>query len=173
MQSKSTKQTSAERLARHGNALCVGRSSTPLVSIEQDKTWPTMWRVRHDEQLSDVVNESRAREAARCLALSLLKKGVRTGLAASPVEQNGAGLIALPDAASKPLHANDDEGRRTGLVIGQVARARGGRGKRGGISEAARQAGISRFVAHRAAKRVRPSESARLGSVLARARPVP
>jgi hypothetical protein len=173
MRPKSTQQTRAERLARHGNALCVGRSSTPLVSVERDKTWPAMWRVRHGEQLSDVVNASRAREAARCLALSLLKEGVRTGLAASPVEQNGAGLIALPDATSKPLHANDDEGRRTGLVIGQVARARGGRGKRGGVSEAARQAGISRFAAYRAIKRVRASESTRLGSVLVRARPVP
>jgi hypothetical protein len=181
--SKPPRQT---RLARHGNALCVGRSSTPLVSIEQDKIWPTMWRVRHGEQLSDIVNKSRAREAARCLALSLLKEGYRTGLAASPVEQNGAGLITLPDAESDALHANDDEGRRTGLVVGQVERARGGRGKRGGVSEAARQAGISRFAAYRAAKRVRPPESTRPGPpngrqfhggvaalVLARAKAVP
>jgi hypothetical protein len=154
------------QLTWHGNDLCVGRSSTPLVSIEQDKTWPTMWRVRHGDQLSDIVNKTRARDAARCLALSLLQEGgaqVSEGLAAPPVEQNSEALITLPDAASDALHANDDEGRRTGLVVGQVERARGGRGKRGGVSEAARQAGISRFAAYRAAKRVRPSESVRLG----------
>jgi hypothetical protein len=149
------------QLIWHGNDLCVGRSSTPLVSIEQDKTWPTMWRVRHGEQLSDIINKTRARDAARCLALSLLQEGgaqVSEGLAASPVEQNSEALIAASDA----LHANDEEGR-TGLVVGQAERARGGRGKRGGVSEAARQAGISRYAAYRARKSVRLSESARLG----------
>jgi hypothetical protein len=124
-----------------------------------------MWRVRHGDQLSDIINKSRARDAARCLALTLLKEGaaqVWQGLAASPVEQNSEALIILPDAASDALRANDEEGRRTGLVVGQAERARGGRGRRGGVSEAARRAGISRFAAYRAAKRVRPSESTRL-----------
>jgi hypothetical protein len=152
------------QLIWHGNDLCVGRSSTPLVSIVPDETWPGMWRVRYGGQLSDLVNRVRARDAARCLALSLLTEGGRTGLAASPVEQNSEGLITLPDAASDALHASDDEGRRTGLVVGQVERAKGGRGKRGGVSEAARQAGISRFAAYRAAKRVRAAEGTRLAS---------
>jgi hypothetical protein len=148
------------QLTWHGNNLCVGRSS--LVSIEQDETWPTMWRVRHGDQLSDIVNKTRARDAARCLALSLLQEGgaqVSEGLAASPVEQNSEALITLPDPASDALHV--DEGR-TGLAVGRVERGRGGRGKRGGVSEAARQAGVSRYAAYRAAKRVRASESIRL-----------
>jgi hypothetical protein len=152
-------------LTWRGNALCVGRSSTPLVSIEPDKTWPTMWRVRHGDQLSDILNKTRARDAARCLALSLLQEGgaqVSESLAAPPVEQNSEALITLPDAASDALHASDDEGRRTGLVVGQVERAKGGRGKRGGISDAARRAGISRYAAMRAAKRVRAAEGTRL-----------
>jgi hypothetical protein len=146
------------QLTWNGNALCAGRSSTPLVSIEPDKTHPGMWRVRHGDQLSDIVNKTRARDAARCLALSLLKEGgtpaqVSEGLATSPVEQNSEGLPGEASDASEALHAEES---RTGLALGQIEKGQGGRGKRGGLSEAARQAGISRFAAYRAAKRVRP-----------------
>lgn len=44
-----------------------------LPSIEPDKTWPGMWRVRlPDEYLSEMVNLSRARDAAASLALAAL-----------------------------------------------------------------------------------------------------
>lgn len=34
------------------------------VSIQTDPDWPTMWRVRQGEQVSDMVNLSRAKDAA-------------------------------------------------------------------------------------------------------------
>jgi hypothetical protein len=139
-----------------GNDLGVGRSSTPLVSIVPDTRWPNMWRVRHGDQLSDMVNLTRARDAGRCLALSMLNDRGRTGLGASPIEKTGESPITTPDAASHELRADNPVGDRTGLAaVGQIEKAKGGRGKRGGISEAARQAGVSRFAAMRAAKRVR------------------
>jgi hypothetical protein len=56
-----------------GNNLCrVGRR-TGIVSIEQDEIYPSMWRVRlPDGRLTDMVNLSRARDAARSAALSIL-----------------------------------------------------------------------------------------------------
>jgi hypothetical protein len=53
-----------------GNDLCAG--SRHLVSIEQDKSWPNMWRVREGHKLSDMINITRARDAARSFALGLL-----------------------------------------------------------------------------------------------------
>ena len=47
-----------------GNDLRVGRSSTPLVYIVPDTRWPIMWRVRHGDQLSDMVNLKTQRGAA-------------------------------------------------------------------------------------------------------------
>jgi hypothetical protein len=78
---------------------------------------------------------------------------------APPMRQNGEGLTGVPDAASHAPQVNepvDSMGDRTGLpAVGQIEGPKGGRGKRGGISEAARQAGVSRFAVMRAAKRVR------------------
>jgi hypothetical protein len=54
------------------NDLYVGGSSRPLVSIEQDKAWPGMWRVRHGDKLSDMTNITRVRDAARSVALAIL-----------------------------------------------------------------------------------------------------
>jgi hypothetical protein len=65
-------RTDCARNSRRGNDLCLGKQR--LVSIEQDKTWPTMWRVRHGDKLSDMTNITRARDAARGVALSLLNR---------------------------------------------------------------------------------------------------
>ena len=44
-----------------------------LASIEPDQTWPGMWRVRlPDGNLTDIVNLSRAEDAAASLALGIL-----------------------------------------------------------------------------------------------------
>ena len=44
-------------------------------SIEPDQTWPGMWRVRlPDGYLTDMVNLSRAEDAAASLALSVLNR---------------------------------------------------------------------------------------------------
>ena len=44
-----------------------------LASIEPDLTWPRLWRVRlPDGNLTDMVNLSRAKDAAASLALGIL-----------------------------------------------------------------------------------------------------
>jgi hypothetical protein len=74
------------------------------------------------------------------------------------MRENGEGL-GVPDAASPAPRVNKPArsvGDRTRLAaVSQIERAKGGRGKKGGISEAARQAGVSRSSVMRAAKRVR------------------
>jgi hypothetical protein len=61
-----------------GNNLCLIGRKTPIVSIEQDKTYPNMWRVRFpDGRLTDMVNLTRARDAARGAALSILNSQER------------------------------------------------------------------------------------------------
>jgi hypothetical protein len=43
--------------------LYIGKTFTG-VTIEPDARWPNMWRVRKGERLSDMVNLSRAKDAA-------------------------------------------------------------------------------------------------------------
>jgi hypothetical protein len=51
------------------------RSGRVLASIEPDRAWPGMWRVRlPDGHLTDMVNLSRARDAAASLALAALNR---------------------------------------------------------------------------------------------------
>lgn len=56
-----------------GHRLCCGNRK--LVEIVQDDRYPTMWRVkRPDGSLTDMVNITRARDAARGLALKVLNR---------------------------------------------------------------------------------------------------
>ena len=60
-------------------------------SITPDTKYPSMWRVRYpDGSLSDIVNLTRARDGARCLALAVLNTR-ETRVAASPIAQNAQG----------------------------------------------------------------------------------
>jgi hypothetical protein len=60
-------------------------------SITPDIKYPSMWRVRYpDGSLSDIVNLTRARDGARCLALAVLNTR-ETRVAASPIAQNAQG----------------------------------------------------------------------------------
>jgi hypothetical protein len=60
-------------LAWRGNSLCVGGKGEPVVSIVPDRKYPQMWRVKYpDGRLTDMVNLSRARDAARGIAISIL-----------------------------------------------------------------------------------------------------
>jgi hypothetical protein len=55
----------------HGNKLCLGKHA--IISIAKDEKYPTMWRIRWpDGRLSDMVNLTRVRDAARSAALSIL-----------------------------------------------------------------------------------------------------
>lgn len=60
-------------MAWDGYRLFVRRSGRPLATIVPDTEWPGMWRVRMpDGRLSDMVNLTRAKDAALSLALAVL-----------------------------------------------------------------------------------------------------
>ena len=60
-----------DELQWRGNKLCLGKRV--MLNIVQDERYPTMWRIRWpDGRLSDMVNLTRARDAARSAALSIL-----------------------------------------------------------------------------------------------------
>ncbi|SRR5258705_8523923 len=55
-------------------ALHVGKSRNPLLHVVPDKRWPHMWRIRHrDNSLSDLLNSTRAKDAAQSHALAELR----------------------------------------------------------------------------------------------------
>ena len=61
------------RKADDGYTLHLGRTKKPLLSVVPDAVYPAMWRVRRaDGSLSDLVNLSRAKDAALSLALAIL-----------------------------------------------------------------------------------------------------
>ena len=75
-----------------------------MLWIEPDGKYSGMWRVRHlDGCLSDMVNLSRARDAARVHALAALKRGEETGYGSPPARLNGS--PATP-GASDPKNAS-------------------------------------------------------------------
>jgi hypothetical protein len=54
---------------------CFSSRGLVLASIEPDQTWPGMWCVRlPDGYLTDMVNLSRAKDAAASLALGVLNQ---------------------------------------------------------------------------------------------------
>jgi len=62
-----------DRIAWRGNDLCLIGQRTPIVSIVQDSRYPSMWRVRHpDGRSTDMVNLTRARDAAHAIAGAIL-----------------------------------------------------------------------------------------------------
>jgi hypothetical protein len=70
-----------------GNTLCRKGQTTPVVTVVTDQTYPSMWRVQYpDGSLSDMVNRTRARDAALTIALAVLN-GVVGGVAAPPRPQ--------------------------------------------------------------------------------------
>jgi hypothetical protein len=90
-----------------GNRLTVlsrGRNS-PAVEIIPDAQWPGMWRVkRPDGSVTDMVNRSRARDAAKAILLGVLNAR-ETPVAASPMrppaKPDSDGLARLRCAISK------------------------------------------------------------------------
>ena len=62
-----------------------------MFEVVQDAKYPKMWRVRYpDGQLSDMVNLTRARDAAAGLALAALNsRGEETPRRASPMRPDG------------------------------------------------------------------------------------
>jgi hypothetical protein len=63
---------SADELEWRGDVLHLGKGRA-LVSIEPDVQWPAMWRARYpDGRVTDMVNRTRAKDAARSIALGML-----------------------------------------------------------------------------------------------------
>jgi hypothetical protein len=62
-----------DRLIWKGNNLHVGHSRKPILAIEPDAKWPGMWRVRHPDGTSDMVNLSRAKDAATAIGRRILQ----------------------------------------------------------------------------------------------------
>ena len=61
-------------LAWKGNSLHIGGKGNSVLAIEPDARWPGMWRVQlSDGSLSDMVNLTRARDAAMSIARRLLQ----------------------------------------------------------------------------------------------------
>jgi hypothetical protein len=76
--------------AGRGNAFTLhfANSKKPMLSVEPDATYPGMWRIRHRGRLSDMVNLTRAKDAAITLALTDLNRHQGAPLAASPMRLN-------------------------------------------------------------------------------------
>jgi hypothetical protein len=65
-----------------GDTLCHGRRK--LVTIIQDQNHPTMWRIRLPHgSLTDMVNRTRAKDAAQAIALAVLSSA-QTPVEAAP-----------------------------------------------------------------------------------------
>lgn len=62
----------ASALTWRGNWLCEKRRR--LIEIVPDAKYPGMWRVRQAGQLSDMVNKTRAKDAAVGWALQILNR---------------------------------------------------------------------------------------------------
>jgi hypothetical protein len=65
-------------LAWKDDALFLRGSRTPILCVVPDPKYPAMWRVEYpDGRLSDMVNRTRAKDAARSIALQALNRPAR------------------------------------------------------------------------------------------------
>jgi len=78
-------------------------SKLPVKSVVPDQVYPHMWRIQsRDGQLSDMVNLSRARDAAITLALSEYIEGTRVERRVQPVTDELPSARAFPVALTAP-----------------------------------------------------------------------
>src|SRR5437660_2344255 len=88
----------SRRISWDGDVLRV--NSRELARIERDSKYPNMWRVRlADGRLSDMVNSTRAKEAAFLLSSALNKNA--SG-AADPSLPSGKRATGLPKGSGAP-----------------------------------------------------------------------
>ncbi len=77
-------------LAWSGNELRLGsKRGKLLATVEPDSQWSGMWRVRFKGKLTDMVNLSRAKDAAMALVVTDLNAG-ESGSKGSPVRYSEA-----------------------------------------------------------------------------------
>jgi hypothetical protein len=93
------------------------KSGRLLATVEPDAKWPKMYRVRlPDGQLSDMINLSRAKDAAMSLAMDVLNgKAAQTAARASPMRHfsEAAGMIARPQTRIPGRAIESNEGRQS------------------------------------------------------------
>jgi hypothetical protein len=76
-------------LTWHGDALHVGHSRTPAARIVPDVVHGGMWRVKLPTGITDMVNRTRARDAACTHVLAVVNlRHQETALGASPMRKN-------------------------------------------------------------------------------------
>jgi hypothetical protein len=94
-------------LSWRGNDLrCAGKT---IAGITPDQTYAGMWRVvRPDGRLSDMVNKTRAKDAATAIALSILNWGAKKR-PAEPVGASGCRIGAPSSRARSRARSSGGE----------------------------------------------------------------
>jgi hypothetical protein len=91
---------------RHDAAWVVRHSGTELTRVVPDKKYPGMWRVRSsDGRLSDMLNLTRAKDAAATMALAVLNRSGDVGidrLCGTQKGKNRSAVQVLPDSGRAP-----------------------------------------------------------------------
>jgi len=89
---------------RHdGDAWAVRYRSRVLLQVVPDETYPGMWRIQHpDGWLSDMVNLSRAKDAAIGLAVGILNADKRRRWHAAGAREGGACYPAPSETENAP-----------------------------------------------------------------------
>jgi hypothetical protein len=101
----------SQRLTWVGDELVYGR--TTLLRIERDGVYPEMWRVRiPDGGLTDMVNRTRAKDAALSIAHRLLNMS-ETLAEAPPTAPNELEVLSDLEAACARPEARQGTGRKS------------------------------------------------------------
>src|SRR5689334_11213315 len=92
---------------KDGDGLALCRSTKAMVRVVPDDRWPGMWRVRrHDGRLTDMVNLTRAKDAAMCIALADLNcRETCSEVPYAPAREEAATTLA-----SRPIERTSDAG---------------------------------------------------------------
>ena len=73
-----------------------------VLDVVRDETHPQMWRIRcPDDRLSDIVNLSRAKDAAISVALGILNRSRESAPVTPPMRQNESPATLVPDAPER------------------------------------------------------------------------
>ena len=100
----------SQRLTWVGDELVYGRKT--LLRIERDGVYPEMWRVRlPDGSLTDMVNRTRAKDAAVSIALHLLNMSESLSEAPPTAPNDFEALSDLEAACARP-RARQETGRK-------------------------------------------------------------
>lgn len=90
-----------KHLTWRGTRLFAGNRKNPVAEVVSDHRWPGMWRFRllPDGELSDMVNLSRAKDAASAVTVAVLNKVVRASVEPSSIEPTPSPLPEAPSSA--------------------------------------------------------------------------